>query len=213
MYEISSQRGHPLRVIKNYKFRFLRNVSQGSVWRCTSKNCNAKIIFDENHQVKFEKNIHYHSPNFKKSFKNHNMGTIYSLKEQNTKSTSETGSVQEEKNHKNNDDIVDEKMSRKTNNTSRCLFLPIENFTNCDEQDESSIETIRECIRRKYQVLQQMKRSQNQFEHNKKSISVNNSKHHVTGQPHVVLENDDITTSLKLNSETENHNHHQHYHT
>ena len=56
-----------------------------------------KLYLTQKLQVKFEKNIHYHSPNFKKSYKNHNIGTIYSLKEQNTKSTPETDSVQEEK--------------------------------------------------------------------------------------------------------------------
>ena len=43
MYEITSQRGQPQRVINNFKYRYLGNTSQGSVWRCTLKDCNAKI--------------------------------------------------------------------------------------------------------------------------------------------------------------------------
>ena len=199
MYEIKSQRGHPLRVIKNFKFRFLRNTFQGSLWRCVLKNCSAKIFFDENNKINFEKNMHYHSPNFENSFEKQNIVAANSLKEQNIKSISETSSVQIGKNQgdQNNYSTEDENIYGKMNNTSCSKLSPSEKLTNNEKQYELSIETIRDCIRRKYQDLQQMKKPQKQFEQNKKKNIVNCTEYQVgVSQAGLVNEPNDISASF-----------------
>ena len=65
LYKIPPQRSRGL--IDNYKYRFLRNIVGGTIWRCTLKNCCSSIIVDDENNLKIKRKDHNHPPNNKES--------------------------------------------------------------------------------------------------------------------------------------------------
>ena len=44
-----SKKDKPLKILENYKYRFLINIVGGTVWRCTLKNyCSSITVNDKN---------------------------------------------------------------------------------------------------------------------------------------------------------------------
>ena len=62
-----SKKGKNLKILENYKYRFLRNIVGGTVWRCTLKDCCSSIIVDVKNNLKLKWKDGDHLPNNKQS--------------------------------------------------------------------------------------------------------------------------------------------------
>ena len=67
MENFISKKGKPSKILENYKYRFLRNIVGGTVWRYTFKNCCSSIIFDDKNHLKLKRKDHDPPPNNKQS--------------------------------------------------------------------------------------------------------------------------------------------------